>query len=105
MIREIQENQKPWVAHNFGDRPAWMPLLGVMEELGELAHSFLKREQGIRVGENHDEKIKDAVGDIVLFLMDFCSANNIDLQSVVSDTWEHVKDRDWKANPKTGTPL
>lgn len=43
MLRKLQEEQKPWVKHNFGDRPSWMPLLGAVEELGELAHAHLKK--------------------------------------------------------------
>ncbi len=66
-LRKLQEEQKPWVIHNFGDRPSWMPLLGLMEELGELAHAHLKEAQGIRLEENHIENAKDAVADIVIF--------------------------------------
>lgn len=101
-LRKIQEEQKPWVKHNFGDRPSWMPLLGAVEELGELSHSFLKRAQGIRVGEKHGDKIKDAVGDIILYLMDFCTAEGIDMQSMVEETWATVRRRDWKADPVFG---
>ena len=102
MLRKLQEEQVEWVKHNFGDRPAYWPLLGIFEEAGELAHAFLKREQGIRLNENHDEAIKDAVGDIVLFLSDFCQAEGIDFQSVVENTWNEVKKRDWKKNVNTG---
>ena len=101
MLKKMQEEQKPWVKHNFGDRPSWMPLLGVVEELGELAHAHLKKAQGIRVNENHDENIKDAVADIVIFLADYCSSVGIDLEKVVQETWDKVKQRDWKANPAT----
>jgi NTP pyrophosphatase (non-canonical NTP hydrolase) len=112
MLKKIQEEQKPWVKHNFGDRPTWMPLLGIMEELGELAHSFLKDAQGIRMSENHDAGMKDAVADIVIFLCDFCSGQGYDLESLVINTWAEVKKRDWKADPdrahkpeNNGTPF
>lgn len=104
ILRRVQDEQRPWVKHNFGDRPSWMPLLGVMEELGELAHAHLKREQGIRTNEDHDAKARDAVADIVIFLADYCSATGIDLESVVLETWEQVKQRDWKADPATAQP-
>ena len=26
---QLQAEQAPWVEHNFGDRPSWMPLLGI----------------------------------------------------------------------------
>jgi len=102
-LRGIQQEQVEWVAHNFGtDRPAWHPLLGVQEEVGELSHAFLKRAQGIRVNEDHDAAIKDAVADIVIYLLDFCTAEGIDLQSVLAETWAQVKARDWKVAPESG---
>ena len=97
-MRKIQEEQAPWVKHNFGDRPSYWPLLGVVEEIGELCHAHLKAEQGIRTDEDHAAMKADAVGDIVIFLADYCSAEGIDLQSVVEETWDEVKLRDWKAN-------
>ena len=98
-LRQLQDEQRPWVQHNFGNRPSWMPLLGVMEELGELAHAHLKRAQGIRTTEDHDAKARDAVGDIVVYLADYCSATGIDLERTVAEVWAEVKRRDWKADP------
>jgi NTP pyrophosphatase (non-canonical NTP hydrolase) len=102
-LRDIQEDQKPWVAHNFGRRATYMPLLGAMEELGELAHAHLKAEQGIRgtVAE-HEVAAKDAVADIIIFLLDYCSARGWDAASIVSDTWKAVRTRDFKADPIRG---
>ena len=98
-ISKVQLEQIPWVQHNFGNRPAWMCILGLIEELGELSHSSLKRAQGIRTSENHDDKIKDAVADIVIFLCDFCTSEGIDLEKEVLKTWNKVKKRDWKKDP------
>jgi len=102
MLRKLQEEQRPWVLHNFGNRPSWMPLLGAVEELGELAHAHLKAAQGIRLGENHQEAAKDAVADIVIYLADYCSAEGYDFESIVTETWEKVRLRDWKADPIRG---
>ena len=88
---------KPWAEHNFGEVPAWQPLVGLMEELGELSHAYLKREQGIRISENHDENIKDAVGDLFIFLCNFCNRSNIDLEHEILKAWGTVKQRDYKA--------
>ena len=101
VIKRLQEEQKPWVAHNFGDRPAWMPLLGVMEELGELAHAFLKNAQGIRK-QDYDAKQKDAVADIIIYLSDFCNSQGYDMEELVDITWKEVKQRDWRRYPKNG---
>lgn len=100
-LRQLQEEQRPWVAHNFPGRHAHYPLLGAMEELGELAHAHLKAEQGIRQHENHDEAKRDAVADVVIFLSDYCTANGIDFQDSLNETWAKVRRRDWQANPET----
>lgn len=98
-LRQLQDELKPWEQHNFGDRPSWYPLLGVVEEVGELAHAYLKRAEGIRLNENHTEKERDAVGDIVIFLADFCNAQGYDMGEIIAETWARVKQRDWKADP------
>jgi NTP pyrophosphatase (non-canonical NTP hydrolase) len=83
-IREFQAAHGPWVKHNFGDRPAHWPLLGIGEELGELSHAQLKMEQGIRgTREEHLEKQKDAIADVVVFAADYCSSMGWDLQDIV----------------------
>lgn len=102
MLRKLQEEQKPWVIHNFGNRPTWQPLLGAMEELGELAHAHLKQKQEIRITENHDAMAKDAVADIVIYLADYCSARGWDFENLVQETWDKVKQRDWKKDPAMG---
>ena len=99
MLKKLQEEQKPWVKHNFGDRPSWQPLLGIVEELGELAHAHLKDAQGIRTKEDHFKNKKDAIADIIIYLADYCNAEGIDLESTVQSVWDVVKKRDWKKNP------
>ena len=101
-FRDLQEQQVAWVKHNFGERPAYHPLLGAVEELGELAHAHLKSEQGIRTTEDHAANAKDAVADIIIFLSDYCTAQGYDLQRIVEDTWFEVRKRDWKKNKETG---
>ncbi len=36
----------------------------MIEELGEFTHAYLKKSQGIRVGEKHDENLIDACCDM-----------------------------------------
>lgn len=102
-LEQLQHDQRPWVSHNFPGREPYYPLLGVQEEVGELSHAFLKMKQGIRGTEaEHHAAMIDAVGDIVIFLSDFCSANGIDFQEAVETTWAKVKQRDWRADPQEG---
>lgn len=99
-FRDLQEEQREWVAHNFPGRESWNPLLGIGEEVGELMHAHLKGHQGIRgTVEEHRAKGRDAVGDILIYLADYCSAMGFDLQQCVEETWAKVKRRDWRANP------
>jgi NTP pyrophosphatase (non-canonical NTP hydrolase) len=99
-LRQLQDDQRPWVAHNFPNREPWHPLLGIVEEVGELAHAHLKQAQGIRgtFAEHHEKKI-DAVGDTIIYLADYCSAVGIDLHKAVETVWAEVKQRDWQAHP------
>lgn len=90
-LQNIQAEVAAWSQKNFGDQPAWRPLLGIGEELGELNHAYLKREQGIRQDEDHDAAMRDAVGDIVIFLCDFSSRARFpmptkDYETILKDT-------------------
>ena len=102
-LRQLQEEQAPWVRRNFPGREPFYPLLGAVEELGELCHAHLKNLQGIRgtPAEHQAAKI-DAVADTIIFLSDYCTASGIDMQQALDDTWAKVKLRDWKRDPKNG---
>jgi len=77
---DIQKEIKVWSETNFGVRPEWHPLLGLFEEQGELAHAYLKKAQGIRgTPEQHDADMQDAVGDMVIYLLDFANAMGFDV--------------------------
>lgn len=111
-LNEIQKEIKEWSDKNFGHkdkigrrikRKSWHPLLGIGEELGELQHAYLKKEQKIRDGEKlYKKDAQDALGDMLIYMMDFCALENFDLQEIIDKTWEEVKKRDWKKNPKKG---
>lgn len=97
-VRTIQEEVASWSEENFGDQPAINPLLGVGEEYGELIHSVLKQRQGIRLNEDGvgREAEMDAVGDIVIYLMDFCARRGLDFADCVELAWYgEVRDREW----------
>lgn len=102
MLKKIQEEHAIWEKANFKKRESWQPLMGAIEELGELAHAHLKHSQKIRVNEDHIEHAKDAVGDIVIYLIGYCSARGFDMESIVQETWNEVKQRDWIKHPEVG---
>ena len=102
-LAKIQDEQKEWELKNFPSATWWQNLIGVQEELGELSHAALKSSQKIRGSEEkHHEDMRDAIGDLLIYLMAFCTKNNISLESAIQDTWNIVKNRDWVEDPITG---
>lgn len=104
-LRDLQFQHKAWVNHNFPGQKRHEPLLGLMEEVGELAHAHLKHDQAIRGLDDlpqATEKKIDAIGDIVIYLASYCNANGFDFARCVESTWEKVRMRDWQANSETG---
>lgn len=105
-LKKIQAEQKDWSERNFSDKKPYQPILGASEEVGELAHAYLKMEQGIRgTRQEHIAAMKDAVGDCVIFLMDLCNQMEWDFEEIVNGTWDHVKKRDWKKDALQDTVL
>ena len=111
-LREIQREIGEWSRRNFGDQVSkstgqvlgsLSPLLGIQEELGELCHVVLKRHQGIR-GYDDDAKYQaerdDAMADIMVYLCDYASREGVDLEGVLTMTWNRVKSRDWTNRPQ-----
>jgi NTP pyrophosphatase (non-canonical NTP hydrolase) len=102
-LRDYQNEVTGWQKSNFPNNLPYMALLGVGEEVGELMHAHLKGEQGIRHTplEIHHMK-QDAVGDILIYLFNYCEDNNIDLQDAFEKTWSEVSKRNWNLNKLTG---
>ena len=59
-------------------------LLKAVSEMGELADAENKK--------NMDE-IKDAVGDILVCLINYCSLRNISIEECLSGAYNEIKDR------------
>lgn len=100
----IQDELKKWLDHNFPDSTADQQFFGIVEEVGELSHAELKHKQGIR-GYN-DEKamaeIKDAVGDIAIYLINYCNRKGIVFADCVEIAYNEIMKRDWQENKNTG---
>jgi NTP pyrophosphatase (non-canonical NTP hydrolase) len=104
---DIQTEHAEWSIKNFGDHEWFVPMTGVTEETGELAHALLKQFQGIRGSwAEHELNAQDAIGDIIIYLMDLCNVKGWNLTKIIQDTWTKVvKKRDWKANPTNGNAI
>lgn len=102
-FRGLQVRQGVWQRKNFPAQTWVENLLGVQEELGELAHALLKQMQGIRgTPEVHEAEARDAVGDILIFLAGLCNTRDWDMQDIVQETWRKVQRRDWQTDPLGG---
>lgn len=100
-LLKLQNEVAVWSKKNFPMKQPHQPLLGAIEELGELAHAHLKQEQNIRE-HDYDAAIKDAVADCIIFLCDYCCQKGINLDYEVYSTWKEVSSRDWIKYPKNG---
>lgn len=116
-LREIQNEIAEWSRKNFGDNVSartgqWLysdcALLGIVEEVGELAHVNLKSHQGIR-GYDDPKKYKeerdDAISDILVYLCDYAFREGVDLQECLNKVWAKVQKRDWEKNKKDAAEI
>jgi NTP pyrophosphatase (non-canonical NTP hydrolase) len=102
-LTRLQEERDRWIASNFPGDSVENAILGAVEEIGELAHHYLKAKQGIRGEETyHREEMADAVADCVIFLAGVATNLGLDYGLLVQETWDRVKLRDWVADPTTG---
>lgn len=75
LCKEVRE----WALYNFPGYTIDYVLLGIMEEKGELAQAMLKQKQGIKgTADDHDAAIRDAIGDLAIFLANFCAVKEIE---------------------------
>lgn len=103
-LKVFQAKHRLWLGKNFPNQTPHQALLGVSEEVGELAHAHLKYEQGIR-GLTRDEYLRqagDAIGDIIIYLASYCNTNGLSLAGCLAQAWREVSERDWIHNPDTG---
>lgn len=97
-LSELQQIANEWSRKNFGEHfgSGYRNLLGLSEEVGELCHAQLKGEQGIR---HTPEEIlamkKDAVGDILVFLANYCDSQALSMDECAKIAIEEIRKRDW----------
>lgn len=97
-LSELQSIASAWSRKNFGEHfgSGYRNLLGVTEEVGELCHAQLKGEQGIRhTPEEITTMKKDAVGDILVFLANYCDSQGLDMEECANIALDEIKKRDW----------
>lgn len=83
-LQDLQASLYDWQNYNFGPQDNERMLLGIAEEAGELCHSYLKMEQGIRgSADAHNDAMRDAVGDIMIYTLNFMSGQKWKIQNFV----------------------
>lgn len=104
----IQHCVQSWAEYNFPNAKDEEPLVGIQEELGEVAHAWLKQRQNIRQDEflviGVDSALKDGIGDMLIYMAHFCALRGITLQECFDVAWRQVRERDWQTYPSTGRP-
>lgn len=117
----FQQDVRQWSVRNFGDiGDGSTPVIGAQEEAGELGealeaslaangvsqalgrlgHAFIKGKQKIRyTPEEARAKMEDAVGDVLVYLADFCQRTGIEMADALGKTWGDVRERDWVNDP------
>jgi len=102
-LTEIEMEHTVWSSHNFPSSNSDKAFKGMVEELGELSHAILKQEQGIRGSSDyHELEAKDAVGDLLIYTIEFCNKRGWRLYDILNETWESVRQRDWIKFPFNG---
>lgn len=75
-INQIQREMIGWQNRNFPGRPTWQPLVGLVEEVGEL---------GLAIKQRDEKEIVDAIGDIMIYMTDLCNGMGVDLDQEWGD--------------------
>lgn len=114
-LHALQMEIGAWSRKNFGNQESKVtgnplyslaPLLGIVEELGELTHAVLKHHQGIRGMDDldtYEAARDDAVADMLIYLCDFACREGFSIGAVLESTWsEEVGQRNWKDDPQEG---
>ena len=69
----LQAEQAEWSLKNFGAHEPWRPLMGICEELGELAEALYNED---------DANTLDSIADTVVFAADLCTCMGWSLSDI-----------------------
>lgn len=92
----IQTEMVSWQEHNFPGRPGWIPLMGMVEEIGELVEASLV----------HDEKeVLDAIGDVCIYLADYCNERQFNMSELWIELHKTITSYHWKSSWQVGLQI
>lgn len=79
----LQNDLSDWLKHNFPDTTSDHQIKGVMEELGELCEADLVYQ--VNPNDTSRRTFMDAVGDVMIYLFNYCNKMDIMLVDCISD--------------------
>ena len=85
-LRVIQLEVGVWNEFNFPNNTKENCIFGIVEEIGELSHCILKQNQGIRKESSTEEKLQDAIGDIIIYCLNYCNYCGIDIMEALDNS-------------------
>jgi NTP pyrophosphatase (non-canonical NTP hydrolase) len=72
-LAQLQDEVVVWTDYNFPDSPAYRPLLGIVEEMGEFFYARVARD---------DPATRDAIGDVFVYAAHYCHLKGWSLPTV-----------------------
>lgn len=100
-LEDLQCEVAQWTGRNFPDDNRETVVLGLAEEVGEMARAALKRHQGIRgTAQEWETELRKEIGDVMIKLVHVAHVWGFSLSEAVLDRWDVVSQRDFVTNPK-----
>lgn len=98
---EFQRSVRNWLGDNFPPIDLATLQLLLTEEVGELSRAIAKRAVGIRgTQEEWDQEIYKEIGDVLLALLHVTSEMGFDIELVVHDRWQTIRQRNYVTDPQ-----
>ncbi len=97
-LDQLQARFKVWGLDNFGPLPDEFHITKLTEEVGEAAHAVVRlyhQAQGKKVNKNSEVNLRDALGDIMIILMNLANNHDWSLEEVFRETADEVLARDY----------
>jgi NTP pyrophosphatase (non-canonical NTP hydrolase) len=104
-LDDIQKDLEKWLMKNFPETTRDNEFKYIVEEVGELSRVDVKSHERIRGYDNEvksEEDRKDAIGDITISLINYCTMSNLKFSDCLQHALNVVLKRDWTENKKDG---
>ena len=94
----LQDRFDEWSRRNFGELPDTFHITKLFEEAGEAAHAVVRlyhQEQGKKVNPKSEEMLRDALGDVMVVLMNLANNHGWSLSEIIQEVADEVLARDY----------